>query len=68
MLGFAKHQSVAIFHKRENYGIYTTNPIIEIDENIKVEGLYMFGGEDSAGDLMSTLFIVKFGRSTLSVN
>lgn len=68
MLGFAKHQSLAIFHKRDNYGINTNNPIVEIDEYIKVEGLYMFGGEDSVGDLMSSLYIVKFGRSTLSVN
>lgn len=66
--GFANHRMLPIFHKREKYSIDKNNPITAIDENVKVEGVYILGGEDALGNMLSGMHILKLGKNTLSVH
>jgi hypothetical protein len=41
--GLAKHKMIPVFHKREKYLIYEQTKITQHDD-IKEEGVYIFGG------------------------
>lgn len=66
--GFAKHKMLPIFHKRNNYSIYDDEAIVEVNEDIKEEGIYIFGGEDAEADLFSQVFLMKLGQPSVVIS
>lgn len=66
-LGFAKHQTLSVFHPRANYSIYDDEPTTSIDQYIKQEGIYIFGGEDANADLSSSIYIMRLGQPAIVI-
>ena len=55
---------------RKKYNIYEEDPICATEEErcqIKHEGIYLFGGEDSNVELLNKLYILTVGKPSIEV-
>lgn len=70
MQGFAKHKMMTVVLPRKKYNIYEEDPICATEEErcqIKHEGIYLFGGEDSNVELSNKLYILTVGKPSIEV-
>ncbi len=53
---------IPVFHKRDKYLIYEQTKIVQHDD-IKEEGVYIFGGEDADLKLSNKLYLLTLGHT-----